>query len=60
MKPKIVIGRNGELLSRKPQKSPTFNERVKSYRRRIGLPVEQREDTFPIFAITLRHMQEPI
>jgi hypothetical protein len=55
MKPKTVyIGRNGELLSRKPQRERGFDERVKSYRRRIGLP-EQREDTFRIFAMPSSH-----
>jgi hypothetical protein len=49
-----VIGRNGGILSRKPQRERSFEEMVAGYRRRIGLPVEQREDTFPIFAITIK------
>jgi len=47
------IGRNGEILSRKPRDEVSFDERVKNYRRRIGLPEEQREGTFEIFAMTL-------
>jgi hypothetical protein len=54
MKPKTMcIGRNGELLSRKPQRERSFDDRVKSYRRRIGLPAEERENTLPIFATRL-------
>jgi hypothetical protein len=39
----VVHGRNGEMLSRKPFRRESFKERVKRYRRRIGLG-ESRQD----------------
>ena len=50
--PMTVIGRNGELLSRKPQHEPSLADKEKNWRRRTGLP-EQRDGTFPIFVTTL-------
>jgi hypothetical protein len=48
---KTVIGRNGEILTRKPQPEIRLEDRIKSYRQRLNIP-ERNEETFPLFVIT--------
>ena len=46
----IAIGRNGEILTRKPRLGISLEDRIKNCRRRLNIP-ERNKETFPLFVI---------